>query len=124
MFKRVAAVRGATILNIDEKDELIKKTSELISVMMQKNCISAKDIIFILLTATKDIRSAFPAEGARHLTLNSVPLICAQEIDVDSSMERCIRVLIQFYTRMNRKRIKSVYLGAAKGLRSDLYPQE
>jgi len=124
MFKRVAAVRGATVLNIDEKDELIKKTSELVSRMMQENGIRAKDIIFILLTATKDIRSAFPAEGARHLSLSSVPMICAQEIDIDSSMERCIRVLIQFYSRMNQHRIKSVYLGGAKRLRSDLYPQE
>lgn len=124
MFKRVAAVRGATALDIDEKGELIKKTSDLLSRMMQENGIRAKDIIFIMLTATKDIRSAFPAEGARHLGLNNVPLICAQEIDVNSSLERCIRVLIQFYTRMNQHRIKSVYLGAAKSLRSDLNPQE
>jgi len=124
VFKRVAAVRGAIVLDIDEKEELLIKTSDLVSKLMQENNIKSKDIIFILLTATKDIRSAFPAEGARAIGLSSVPLICAQEIDVDYSLERCIRVLIQFYTRKNHNRIKSVYLGAAKSLRSDLNSRE
>ncbi|NTV03926.1 hypothetical protein HGA89_03270, partial [bacterium] len=40
-----------------------------------------------------DLHAAFPAASARTLGLGSVPLLCAQEMDVEGALPRVVRVL-------------------------------
>ncbi len=58
----------------------------LLNEMLARNDVAHDDLISILFTATPDVHSAFPAAAAREMGLGDVPLICAQELDID---ERC-----------------------------------
>ena len=48
-----------------------------------------------------------------------MPLLCAREIAVPRSLPRVIRVLIHYYAEEGHEP-KHVYLGDARGLRTDL----
>ncbi|MBC7968474.1 MAG: chorismate mutase, partial [Fuerstia sp.] len=78
------------------------------------------DVISAVFTATGDLVSAFPAEAARAMGMNQVPLLCATEIPVTGSMPRCIRVLLHINSDRTPKEIEHVYLRDAQKLRPDL----
>lgn len=120
MATSVLALRGATTLDEDERDHLLARVRTLIEEMLGHNDIGHDDLISIMFTATPDVRSCFPALAGRQLGLGDVPLICAQELDIDGGMPLCIRVLMQFNTERSRADLHHVYLEAARGLRDDL----
>jgi len=74
----------------------------------------------MILTATPDLRSEFPAVAARALGIGDVPLICAQEIDVADALPRVIRVMVHVHSDLERDQVKHVYLRGAVALRKDL----
>ena len=114
------AVRGATTIGDDTPGAVIEATQELLEKIFEENQIAHEEIVSIFFTVTPDIQSEFPAVGARNLGLNSVPLMCAQEISKIDALPRCIRVLINFYTELTRDALKPVYLREAVKLRPDL----
>jgi len=118
MTPRVRAVRGATTLDADDPDELDRRVQELVGEMMARNSVEADDIISIIFTATPDVRSAFPATSARRMGLDSVPVMGAQELDVEGGMTRCIRVMMHVETERSRPEIVHVYLRGAANLQS------
>ncbi|WAM32854.1 chorismate mutase [Caldicellulosiruptor morganii] len=115
----VYAVRGATTVGIDTKDEIITSTQELLSEILTKNQLKKEEIVFILFTMTKDLKSAFPAYAARLMGFTDVPLICAQELDIEGALERCIRVLV-LVQKESGFVPRHVYLKDARFLREDL----
>lgn len=114
------AIRGATCLKHDSASEMSEAVVELLQEIMTRNNVAAHDLVSILFTATPDLTSAFPAAAARSLDLSDVPLICAQEIDVQGAMPRVIRVLVHTETVLGRQDIKHVYLRGAEALRQDI----
>ncbi|GAB4242093.1 MAG: chorismate mutase [Thermoleophilia bacterium] len=118
--KSVRAVRGATTVEADTSEQIKVRTTELLEQILQRNNIENEDLISIIFTATPDLASDFPAAAARGLGLSDVPLLCSQELAVKGAVERCIRVLIHFQTRLERSRVRHVYLHNAKQLRLDL----
>jgi chorismate mutase len=118
--RAVRAIRGATQLDIDERDHLLVSVEELIRSIFEQNGIDNADLISMMLTATPDLRSEFPAVAARALGIGDVPLICAQEIDVAGALPRVIRVMVHVNTELERDQIKHVYLRGATALRRDL----
>jgi chorismate mutase len=116
----VRALRGATTVEADDPDAIITATSELLEAMLEKNGVARDDLISMIFTATPDLSAAFPAVAARRLGLAEVPLLCSVEIAVPDSIERCIRILVHLYTPRPAAELRHVYLGRAKGLRSDL----
>jgi chorismate mutase len=113
------ALRGATRLAEDDADEMRGAVMELVTAMLERNAITATDVVSVILTATPDLRSAFPAEGARACGLTEVPLLCAQEMDVVGAMPRVIRILMHV-----EKYVVSahhVYLRGTETLRQDLH---
>jgi chorismate mutase len=116
----VRALRGATTLDDDSVDQVNERVQTLIKAMLESNGVSKDDLISVLFTATDDIRSMFPATAARGIGLGDVPLICARELDVLNSTQRCIRVLMHFMTERSRAELHHIYLEGAKGLRDDL----
>ena len=117
---RVRAARGAIAVPADEAERLLDATGRLLSESLDRNGIERDDLISILFTATDDLRSAFPAEAARRMGLGSVPLLCAQEIPVDGSMPRVVRILVHFHSDRELDDIVHVYLDGAESLRDDL----
>ncbi|MBC7076022.1 MAG: chorismate mutase [Syntrophomonadaceae bacterium] len=116
----VRGIRGATTVEDDRSEEVLQATRELLELMQKENGFSVEDIASILFTVTADIRSAFPAQAARSMGWDKVPLLCFQEIEVPGALPRCIRVLVHINTNKGQDDIKHVYLKEAKKLRRDL----
>jgi chorismate mutase len=89
--------------------------------ILRRNQITDFDqVISAVFTTTQDLVSAFPAEAARALGMNFVPLLCAQEIPVPNAMPRCLRILLHVNTELAPKDVEHVYLRDAQKLRPDL----
>lgn len=116
----VRAIRGATQLECDERDHLLDRVSELVLTVLADNGLSADDLISVVFTATADVRSEFPAYAARRLGLVDVPLLCARELEVATSMPLIVRLLAHVETTLTRAEITHVYLHGAAHLRRDL----
>lgn len=117
---RLRAVRGATTVPEDVREHVVSATSLLLQEMMGRNGIGKEDLVSILFTATPDLASEFPAAAAREIGISDIPLLCAGEIAVTGAVPRCIRVLMHAYTDRDYTRIRHVYLGDARQLRTDL----
>jgi chorismate mutase len=118
--QQVRAIRGATTVEKDTKEQVIKRTQELVARILEANDIATDNIISVIFTATDDIKSMFPATAGRAMGLNAVPLLCARELDIQGSLALCIRVLMHVYTTKKPDEIKHVYLEDAVALRGDL----
>ncbi|GGS39407.1 MULTISPECIES: chorismate mutase [Streptomyces] len=116
----VRAVRGAVQLERDEAGHMDERVGELLTAVLERNELVADDLISIWFTATPDLHSDFPAAAARGLGIVDVPLICAQELDVDGAMPRVVRILVHVETYLARAEISHVYLGATATLRKDI----
>ncbi|MBM80440.1 MAG: chorismate mutase [Planctomycetaceae bacterium] len=117
----VRGVRGAITAEVDTAEEVKSATRELLQEMLQANGIEQfDDIASAVFTTTLDLTSAFPAEAARVLGMSQVPLLCASEIAVPGSMQRCIRVLLHLNTDKPQSEIVHIYLREAKRLRPDM----
>jgi chorismate mutase len=119
-MKSVRAFRGATQLAVDTKIEMRECVVELLAEILSANSIAHDDLISILLTATPDLRSDFPAAGVRELGLTDLPLICAQELDVEGALPRTIRLLVHANSPLSRSEVTHKYLRGAQVLRPDL----
>lgn len=116
----VRALRGATTIDHDSPDEIDRKVIALLAEMFRRNDISHDDLISVILTATDDVHSQFPAVSARKYGLGDVPLLCARELDIVDATPRCIRILVHLSTELSRADLHHVYLEGAAGLRDDL----
>ncbi len=118
--QKVRAIRGATTVEKDTKEQVTKRTQELVAKILEANDIATDNIISVIFTATDDIKSMFPATAGRAMGLEGVPLLCARELDIQGSLALCIRVLMHVYTTKRPDEIKHVYLEDAIVLRGDL----
>ncbi len=116
----VRAVRGATQLDVDERENLLTSVAELLTEILTRNELGTDALISMVLTATPDLRSEFPALAARQLGIGDVPLLCAQELDVEGAMPRVVRVLVHAELDRPRADLRHVYLRGAAALRLDL----
>lgn len=117
---KIRAIRGATTVEHDDKDEIMSETATLLREALARNDISKDDLVSILFTSTPDLVSEFPAAAARQIGISDVPLLCASEIDVRGAIPRCIRVMIHAYTERDYGELRHVYLREARQLRTDL----
>jgi chorismate mutase len=116
----VRAVRGAIQVDGDSRQEILDGSAELVSTVLERNELTADDIISIVFTATPDLTAEFPAYAARLLGLTDVPLLCASEIAVPGAMPRTLRLLAHVETERSRAQVRHVYLRGAAALRTDL----
>ena len=120
MAERIQALRGATTLEDDTREQVVERTTALLREMMGRNSVTKDDLVSIVFTATDDIHTEFPAAAARGMGLGDVPLLCARELDIDGAIDKCIRILMHFYTDIGASELRHVYLERAKPLRTDL----
>lgn len=114
------ALRGATTLDEDSSEQMTERVVALLEQLFDRNGVERDDLISVIFTATADLASMFPAAAARTFGLGAVPLLCAQELDIEGSTPRCIRVLIHLTTDRPRDQLHHVYLEGARNLRDDL----
>ena len=114
-------IRGATTVDADNAAMIQEATRELLEQILESNGIrDFGDVVSAIFTTTDDVSAAFPAEAARALGMNKVPLLCAREIPVPGSMPRCVRVLLHVNSNRTQEEIVHVYLRDAKKLRPDM----
>ncbi len=90
--------------------------------MMKKNHLEPDDITAVFITVTHDLKSAFPARAIRQIEeYRFLPLMCAQEIPIEGTIKRCIRLMmIAFCPNVSHEAIRHVYMREAQNLRRDL----
>jgi chorismate mutase len=116
----VRAIRGATQLDVDEREHLLERTAELVRAVLEANDLGSEDLISILFTVTPDLHSEFPAVAGRQIGLTDVPLMCMQEIAVPHALPRVVRMMLHTESLRSREKIQHVYLHGAVALRPDL----
>ncbi len=118
----IRGIRGAATVTENSRQAIITATEQLLTLMTRENEICSEDIISIIFSLTADLDAVFPAEAARQMGWNLVPLLCTTEIPVAGSISQCIRVLMHVYTDREQAAVRHVYLGEAARLRPDLNP--
>lgn len=114
-------IRGAITVENDTKEEIICAVQKMLNAILIENKVTSEDIGAAIFSATDDIKSLFPAFAARQMTgWDLVPLFDAQQLYIENSIRKCIRVLLLVNTDKTQKEIKHIYLGRATTLRPDL----
>lgn len=116
---RLFALRGATTVKADDADQILEATEELLVEIMQRNNLTPAAMVSCIFTTTNDLDAEFPAVAARKIGMNTVPLLCAREINVPGSLPLAIRVMLHYYAPEGHKS-QHVYLRDAVTLRADL----
>ena len=116
---RLWAVRGATRVRSNNPDTIVEATEELMRELIERNDLIPERMVSCIFTSTHDLNAQFPAVAARKLGLDTVPLLCAREIDVPGAMPSVIRALVHYYAPADHTPAHA-YLGEAQELRSDL----
>ena len=116
---RLFALRGAIQVEANESEAIRSATAELLGELISRNGLDPERMVSCLFTCTDDLDAEFPAVAARELGLDSVPLLCAREIDVPGAMPRVIRVMVHYYAPADH-RPAHTYLGEAQNLRTDI----
>lgn len=121
----IRGVRGATSVSADEPQAIFDATRELLKEIMEQNGeMRTEDIASACFTLTEDLCMAYPAQAARQMGWEAVPMLCAREIPVPHSLPRILRVLIHWNTEVPQSGIRHVYLHDAAQLRPDLAPAQ
>lgn len=112
-------IRGATTVERNDREEILKGTEELLQLLMSKNNLHTEDIASVIFTVTADLDAEFPALAARTLGWTGLALMCAREIPVPNSLPRCIRVLLHVNTTRSAAEMQHVYIRGAAILRPE-----
>jgi chorismate mutase len=117
-------VRGAINVADDTPKAIYQATQQLLEAILHANPeMHPEDLGSVIFSTTEDLTSAYPAQAAREMGWSQVPLLCLQEMQVEGSMTRIIRVLIHWNRTQTPDSIQHVYLGNAAQLRRDLTGQ-
>ncbi len=111
------ALRGATTVVKDESSLVREAVKELLTEIKSVNNLKEDEIVCIIFSNTKDIRSVYPAKAAREAGFEGAALFSAQEPDIDGALPLCLRVMLLVE---RSEKGKHVYLNEAKKLRRDI----
>ena len=112
-------IRGAISVEENTTESIGENTRLLLEKIIQENGLKMEEIVSVMFTATKDLTKVYPARIAREMGFSQVPLMCLQEMHVEYSLERCLRVLITINCSPERE-VRHVYLKKATKLRPDI----
>lgn len=113
------AIRGAINCDDNQSEMILNDTKWLLEEIISRNHLAMEDIISVHFTATKDLTKVYPAVGARDMGIVDAALFCSQEMDVENSMCKVIRVIVFAESALSQKQITNVYLKDTIKLRPD-----
>jgi chorismate mutase len=102
-------IRGATTVETNTREEILRATRELLQQIIEANDLQVEDVGSAIFTTTPDLNAEFPAVAARQLGWHDVPLMCGHEMTVPGALDQCLRVLIHWNTPKLQKEIVHVY---------------
>jgi chorismate mutase len=118
---KVRGLRGATTATENTVESIREAVTELLAHLVAQNDFQPEDLISVVFTTTRDLDAIFPAAIARELSLwKDTPLLDVQQMHVEGSLERCIRVLIYLNSPKSQTEMQHIYLRHAQQLRPDL----
>ena len=110
-------IRGATTVDSNTKEDILNSAKELLQKMIDANGLQPENVACAIFTTTHDLNAEFPAAAARQLGWAHPALLCAQEMNVPSSLQRCLRILILYNTEKSAEEIVHVYIKGATTLK-------
>jgi chorismate mutase len=115
-------IRGATTVTENTIPAVEEAVVELLSALRERNRFEPADVACVVFTATNDLTAIFPSQIARKSLSGweHVPLLDLTHMEVEGSLPRCIRVLLQINTNLDQRELRHVYLRGACRLRPDL----
>jgi len=117
-------IRGATTVRENSRSEILSATEELLRALIEANHLDPSEIASAIFTVTPDLDAAFPAEAARRMGWNRVPLLDTVAPHPPDGLPRCIRILIHWNTDRPPSTVRHIYLRDAVGLRPDLQQEK
>lgn len=121
---RCRGIRGATTVTENAAEAMLAATHELLAQLVMVNRLASDEIASAIFTVTDDLDAVYPAEAARQMGWDDVPLLCMREIPVPGGLPRCIRILLHVNTTRTQRQIRHVYLRDAVTLRPALANQK
>ena len=112
-------IRGATTAIANTAEDILEATDELMRTVIALNELEPADVASVIFTTTPDLTATFPALAARDIGWTEVPLMCAHEMAVPGSLQKCVRVMIHVNTIRTAAEIRHVYLKGARELRPE-----
>jgi chorismate mutase len=106
-------IRGATTVDNNTKEDILNSAKELLQKMIDANGLQPDNVACAIFTTTHDLNAEFPAAAARQLGWAHPALLCAQEMNVPGSLQRCLRILILYNTEKSAEEIVHVYIKGA-----------
>jgi len=117
---RIRAIRGAITVSENTVEAMREAVMEMLDELELRNQLAPTNIISVTFTVTRDLNAIFPAAIARQRPLwDHVPMLDVQQMHVEGSLERCIRLLVHANLPASHVYIWHPYLRAAKSLRPD-----
>jgi chorismate mutase len=116
----VVSIRGAITVEENTRKAILDGTLELLEKIEEENHLQKDRVVSIIFSATSDLDKAYPAKAARDKGYVDCGLMCFNEMAVEDSLRKCIRVLILYNSDVGQSNVRHVYLRDAKGLRPDL----
>lgn len=114
-------IRGATRVDANDKDEIMKATRELVLAMTVKNEVNVEDISFLQFTLTEDLDATFPSTAVRDMgkPWSDLPSLDMKQANVPGAMDKVIRALMVVRTDKDFMDIIHPYLRGTQSLRPD-----
>lgn len=114
------AIRGAISVEENTARDISAATKEVMQSLMQDNELKKEDLISIITTTTDDLTKVYPGKALREIGYNLTPILCMQEMKVENSSQKMIRLLVHVEGNKDKREVKHQYLKKAKKLRPDL----
>ena len=116
----VRAIRGATTVENNDREEIIEATKEMLETIISENNIKNRRYGVCHFYGTPDLDKVFPAVAARKMGIVDVPLLDMSEPEIDGALKKCIRILMHVNSDKQNKDMVHAYLRGATVLRPDL----
>ena len=114
----IRAIRGATTVSENSVEAISEAVTEMLNALESHNQLDPSKIVSVTFSVTKDLDAVFPAAIARRRPhWDSVPLLDVQQMHVEGSLPRCIRLMIHIYLPAHNIQVN---LRGASQLRPDL----
>jgi chorismate mutase len=110
-------IRGATTVDKNTKEAILSAGKELLQKIIEANGLVPENVASAIFTTTPDLDAEFPAAAARQLGWSHTALLCAQEMNVPGSLQKCLRILILYNTEKSAEEIVHVYIKGATTLK-------
>ena len=99
---------------------ILEGARTLLMALVAENGLEVTELVSVVFTATPDLDAVYPAAAAREMGWTGTPLLCMQEMVVQGSLARCIRVLIHWNTDRSPAEIRACFSTRGSGVATGL----